>query len=145
MEYPSEDDEKKIMEENTTLNKFEDFNISPVIYPKDIIKMQETIKKIYLSEYIKDYIVSIVKKTRDKNFKYSYCIAYGASPRASIALFIASKARALTEGRMYVLPEDVQEVIFDVLRHRIILTYKATIKGLTSEDIIKSILEEVEI
>jgi len=145
MEYPNEEEERKIMEDNATLNKFEDFNIKPVINPQDIVIMQKLVKRIYLSDYIKSYIIGIVKKTRDKDFKYADCIAYGASPRASIALFIASKSRALTEGRSFVIPEDVREVISDILRHRIILTYKATIKGVSIEDIIKSLLEEVKV
>ncbi|VVB78364.1 ATPase family associated with various cellular activities (AAA) [uncultured archaeon] len=145
MEYPNEDEERKIMEDNATLNRFEDFHIKSVITPQDIIEMQKLVKKIYLSDHIKSYIIGIVKKTRDKNFKYSDCIAYGASPRASIALFIASKARALSEGRSFVLPEDVKEVLFDVLRHRIILTYKATIRGVSVEDVIKSLIEEVKV
>jgi MoxR-like ATPase len=107
--------------------------------------MQKIVKDIYLSEHIKSYILSIVWKTRDKHFKHSDCIGYGASPRASISLFIASKARALIEGRTYVLPEDVKEVVNDVMRHRLILTYKATVKGLSPEDILKAILEEIRV
>jgi MoxR-like ATPase len=145
MGYPTESEEKKIMEENATLKKFEDFKLKSVINPKDIITMQDLVRKIYLSDHIKSYIISIVGMTRNKKFKYSDCVAYGASPRASIALFIASKARALMEGRSYVLPEDVKAVCFDVLRHRVILSYQATIKGLNSEDIIKGILEEVRV
>jgi len=145
MVYPTMDEEKKIMEYNATLKKFEDFKLKSVIAPKDIIEMQDLVRKIYLSDRIKSYILSIVQKTRDKHFKYSDCIAYGASPRASIALFIASKSRALMEGRSYVLPEDVKAVSLDVLRHRVILSYQATIKGLNSEDIIKGILDEVRV
>ena len=143
MSYPNLDEEKRIMEDNATLKKFEEFKLTAVITPKDILDMQELVKKIHMGDHIKSYIIAIVEKTRDKNFKLSDCIAYGSSPRASIALFIASKARALMEGRNYVLPEDVREVCEDVLRHRIILSYKATIKGVTSEAIIKEILEEV--
>ncbi len=145
MGYPNSDDEKMIMEENATLKKFDDFKLMPVITSKDILYMQDLVKKIHLGNHVKNYILSIVGKTRDKNFKFADCIAYGSSPRASIALFIASKAKALMEGRSYVIPEDVRDVCFDVLRHRIILSYKATIKGLTSEDIIKEILEEVRV
>jgi len=145
MGYPKEEEEKLIMEDNATLKKFEDFKLKSVISPKDIIKMQEIVLKVYLGDHIKNYILSIIKKTRDKDFKNADCIAYGASPRASIALFIASKARALMQGRNFVLPEDVKEIAFDVLRHRIILSYKATIQKLTSEDIIKNILDEARV
>ena len=142
MDYPSEEEENRIMEQNVTLKKFDDYKLNSVVTPEDIIKMQKIVKKIYLGDSIKSYILSIVKKTRDKEFKFADCISYGASPRASIAMFIASKSRALMKGRNYVIPEDVKEIAYDVLRHRIILSYKATIQKIESEDIIKTILEE---
>lgn len=145
MEYPDEADERKIMEQNTTTSKFEDYHLKPVIKPADIVRMQNLAKKIYLGEHIKTYIIEIVKKTRDKNFKYAEYISHGGSPRATIALFIASKSRALMEGRNYVIPEDVRAVIFDILRHRLILSYKATVKKLSVEDVIRAILDEVEV
>lgn len=144
MEYPKEADELKIMEDNITLKKFEDFQIKPIITIKDILKMQEYVHKIYLSDKIKKYIMEIVKKTRKKDFKNSECLQYGVSPRATISLFIASKARALMEGRNYVIPEDVKIVAYDVLRHRLILSYKATIQKIKAEDIINNIFDEVE-
>jgi MoxR-like ATPase len=143
--YPNPEEEKKIMEENATLKKFDEFNLMPVINSNDILYMQNLVKKIHLGNHVKNYILAIVEKTRDKSFKFADCISYGSSPRASIALFIASKAKALLEGRSYVIPEDVRAICFDVLRHRILLSYKATIKGLTSEDIIKEILEEIRV
>ena len=145
MGYPTPDEERKVMETNATIKKFEDFKIKSVITPEDIIQMQELVKNIYIGEHIRSYIIAIVQKTRDKTFRFSDCIAFGSSPRASIALFIASKARALMEGRSYVIPEDVKDVSYDVLRHRIILSYKATIKGVNSEDIITAILDEVKV
>jgi len=145
MEYPEESDERKIMEQNITTKRFEDYNLKPVINPDDIIKMQDYAKKIYLGEHIKTYILEIVKKTRDKNFRYAEYISNGASPRASIALFIASKARALMEGRNYVIPEDVRSVIFDILRHRLILSYRATVKKIKVEEVIQTIIDEVEV
>lgn len=145
MGYPKEDEELKIMEENVTLKKFEDFNIRPVITTKDIIKIQNYVHKIYLGDNIKKYILEIVKKTRNKDFPNSECLQYGVSPRASISLFIASKARALMEGRNYVIPEDVKVVAYDVLRHRLILSYKAIIQKIKSEDLIDYILDEVRV
>ena len=145
MSYPKEEDELTIMEQNITLKKFEDFNIKSVITTKEIIKMQNYVHKIYLGENIKKYIMEIVKKTRNKDFKNSEALQYGCSPRATISLFIASKARALEEGRNYVIPEDVKTVVYDVLRHRLILSYKATIQKIKAEDIIDSILNEVNI
>ncbi len=145
MEYPEKKDELEIMEENVSLKSFEDFNIKAVITPKDIINLQKMVHKIYLSQKIKDYIIAIVEKTRDKNFKNAEYIGYGASPRASIALFIASKARAMSLGRTFVLPEDVKIVVFDILRHRLILNYKATVRGITPEQMIQSILEDISL
>ena len=136
MSYPKEDEEKKIMEENMTLKKFEDFNLKSVITPKDIVKIQEIVKNVYLDDNIKSYILAIVNKTRSKNFKGAEYISYGASPRASIGLFIAGKARALMRGRNYVLPEDIKEVVYPILRHRLILSYKATIQKISPDDII---------
>ncbi|MEM0465405.1 MAG: MoxR family ATPase [Candidatus Pacearchaeota archaeon] len=145
MSYPEEKDELKIMEKNATLKKFEYFNIMPVIKIKDILRMQEFVNKIYLGDSVKTYILSIVKKTRNKDFKNSDCLQYGVSPRATIALFIASKSKALMEGRNYVLPEDVKAVSFDVLRHRLILSYKAALRKITADDLINNILEEVSL
>ena len=145
MGYPKEEEELRIMEENITLKKFEEFNIRPVITTADILKIQKYVSKIYLGDNIKRYIMEIVKKTRNKDFQNSECLQYGVSPRATISLFIASKARALMEGRNYVIPEDVKTVAYDVLRHRMILSYKATIQKVKSEDLIDYILEEVRV
>lgn len=145
MGYPEEKDEINIMEQNATLRKFEDFHINPIITIKDILKMQSFVHKIYLGSNIKSYILSIIKKTREKNFKDADCLSFGASPRATIAMFIASKAKALMDGRNYVLPEDVKAVSYEVLRHRLILSYKATLKKIDSDDLIKNILDEVKL
>ena len=88
-----------------------------------------------------DYILEIVFKTREIN---NY-IACGASPRASIALVVSAKANAFLEGREYVMPQDIKRVIFDVLRHRIMLTYEAEAEGKNVEDIITGIMEEVKL
>ena len=129
--YPKSDEEKRIMEENMTLKKFEDFNIKPVLSPKKIIEMQEITKKIYIDDKIKEYIIKIISKTRKRDFDNGQYIEWGGSPRASIALFIASKAWALMHGRDYVIPKDVRDIAHYVLRARIILNYKARSVGLT--------------
>jgi len=102
MKYPKRDEEREIMGSNITLKKFDNFNIKPVITPKRILEIQELVKKVYLDEKVKSYILSIVRKTRDPEFKREKNISYGSSPRASIGLFIASKAQALMDGRSYV-------------------------------------------
>ena len=145
MEYPEENEEREIMESNITLKKFEDFNLKPVINQKRILEMQESVKKVYLDDSVKSYILSIVRKTRDVQFGEEKNISYGSSPRASIGLFIASKARALIKGRDYVLPEDVQEFVYPVMRHRLILSYKAVIQKTSPDAIIREILDSVEV
>ncbi len=145
MDYPKADVEKEVMETNISLRKFESFGLKPVTSPKEIVKMQQIVKKVYLDDSIKNYILAIVRKTRTKDFNKSEFISYGSSPRASIGLFIASKARALMQGRNYVLPEDVKHVVYDVMRHRLILSYKATIQKINAGDIIKEILNSVKV
>lgn len=145
VKYPKIEDEMKIMERNIDIKTFENFDINPVITSEDIIKMQEIARRIYLDKNIKKFILDIVKKTRDKNQKFSEQISWGASPRATIGLFIASKANALINGRNFVLPEDVKRIAYLVLRHRLILSYKAVLQKITSDDIIKEILDQIKV
>lgn len=143
MDYPTYEEEFEVMESNISIKKFEDFGIKAVVTPNDLINAQNIVHKIYLDDKIRRYILAIIKKTREKDFEYAKYISYGASPRGSISTYIAAKANALIDGRGYVLPEDVREVIYEVLRHRLILSYKATVQNLTVDDIIKKLLEEV--
>ena len=145
MDYPKEEDEIKILDNNITLKNFDDFKLRSVITPKNILELQKIVKEIYVSDRVKKYIMDIVNKTRDKNSDYAENISYGVSPRGGIGLFIASRAHTLIQGRNYVLPEDVREIAYDVLRHRIILSYKATINKVNADNIIKKILDEVNI
>ena len=138
--YPKEEDEEKIMENNITFKKFEDLNVKSIISPEKIQKMQNLTHKVYLDNKIKKYILKIVNKTRNKNFKYGEFIELGGSPRASIGLFIASKAEALMQGRSYVIPKDIDKVAHDVLRHRIILSYRAQAENITPDRIIDEVL-----
>lgn len=145
MGYPEYSEEGKIMEDNINLKKFEDFNLKSVTSSREIIKMQELTKKVYLDNRIKKYILNIVKKTRTKDFEHGQYIEWGASPRASINLFIASKAKALMKGRNFVIPKDVKDVVYDILRHRLILSYRAKAEGIDSDKIITQILEIVRV
>jgi len=142
MGYPKYHDEEKIMGENMTLKKFEEFNLKAVTTPEEIMKMQVLTKRIYIDDKIKKYILDIVTKSRTKDFKDGHYIDWGGSPRASIALFIASKAEALMRGRNFVIPSDVRRVAHEVLRHRIILTYRAKAEGITSDKIVDEILSK---
>jgi MoxR-like ATPase len=145
MPYPKPEEEIEIMGSNMTIKKFEEFKLKAVVTPEELVKIQEVVKKVYLDDSIRYYILSIVMKTRDRDFKDSEYIAYGSSPRASIGLFIASKARALMQGRNFVLPEDVKDVVFSILRHRLILSYKATIKKISPDSLIQEILDSIRV
>ena len=143
MDYPTYEEEFKVMESNISIKNFEDFGIKAVVTPNDLLNAQNIVHKVYLDDKIRRYILALITKTREKDFEYAKYISYGASPRGSISTYIAAKANALINGRGYVLPEDVREVIYEVLRHRLILSYKATVQNLTVDDVIKRVLEEV--
>lgn len=145
MNYPTFDEEKKILSQNITLKTFESYNLSPLLTPEKIIELQKLVLNVRSSPAIKQYIVEIVEKTRQKNLNFSKYISYGASPRASIALFVASKAEALLNGRNFVIPEDVKNVVHEVLRHRIILSYTAEAEKKSQDNIIDEILKLVEV
>ena len=145
MEYPSSDEEKIVLKQNTTIAKFESYKLRPLLNPKRILNMQAQVKDVFTSEAIENYIVQIVGETRNKDFELAKYISYGASPRASIALFIASKAEALMNGRDYVAPEDVQTVAYPILRHRIILNYEAEAEQITTDKVIKTVLATVKV
>lgn len=143
VEYPDEKEEKEILDKNITIKHFDDFDLKKVLSPDKIIDLQRQVKEVFASEAIREYIVSIVKETRGKSFELAKYISYGASPRASIALFIAAKAEALMSGRDHVIPSDVGKVAYPVLRHRIILNYEAESEGVNADKIIKHILGKI--
>jgi MoxR-like ATPase len=148
MEYPAKEEEKKIIEQNITLNKFEDYKIKPILSQKRILELQEITKKIAHSDKIKEYIVDIADSTRHPEkykIKTGKYIELGTSPRACISLFIGAKADALMKGDTYIRPQHVKDVAFDVLRHRIILNYTGQAEGINTETIISEILSKVPI
>lgn len=148
MKYPDVEDELKIMHQNVTLKKFEDFDLKTVISPEIILKAQEDVKKIYMDKKVEKYIVSIVEATRTPEkykIEYGKYIEYGTSPRSSIALFIASKAHALVKGKNFVTPMDVKEIAHNVLRHRIILNYEGQADEISTDEIIDEILKKVPV
>ena len=144
--YPQRDEEIKIMRQNVSAveNK-----INPVVSSQDILKGRDLLQQIYMDEKIEKYILDIVFATRTpKDFnldKLTDLISYGASPRASINLAIASRAMAFIKRRGYVIPEDVRTIAYDVLRHRIAVSYEAEAEEITSENIISEILNKVEV
>ncbi len=143
MDYPQEKDEERLMEDNATFKKFEEYHIRSLATPESIIDLQKLTHTIYLDAKVKKYILSIVQKTRTKDFTYGEYLELGSSPRASIALYIASKAEALLNGRTYAIPRDVKAVVYDVLRHRLILSYRAKAEGITPDKVIAEILKLV--
>lgn len=145
MGYPKEDEERLVLNQNTTIKDFDSYDLKSILNPQKIIDLQKQVKNIFTSEAIEKYIVQIVSKTRDREEEYSQYVSYGASPRASIALFIASKAEALMNGRDYVIPEDVKVVAYPILRHRIILNYEAEAENVTTDKIIEQILGKVDV
>lgn len=156
VEYPTKEEERKIMERmadrllmGPTRVDQDPNAVRQVTTPAQLLEARRTIGHVYMDERIKDYIVQVVTSTRDpasvglKDLRDM--IAHGASPRASIALNVASKAHAFLKHRGYVTPEDVKAVGHDVLRHRIIRTYEAEAEEITSEALVRRIFEAVEV
>ena len=141
IEYPTKSEEKDMLKLLTSVSDFDSIQINEILNKDRIEKIKQIIREIHIDEKLMDYILDIVFKTRETN---NY-IACGASPRASIALVVSAKANAFLEGRDHVIPQDIKRVIFDVLRHRMILTYEAEAEGKKVEDIITDILEIVEL
>jgi MoxR-like ATPase len=145
--YPNKDEEYKIMKRMAITDK--KITVTPVVGPKDIVKARKVVDEVYIDERIERYIIDLVFASREpKSYRLdelTALIQYGASPRASIYLSIASKAYAFLQGRGYVVPQDVKTIGLDVLRHRIIPSYEAEAEDKTSEDIIKRIFEEVKV
>ena len=142
--YPNKEEEKAIIRQNISNVKPE---IKPLLSPADIIDTQKIVNQIYIDEKIEKYIVDIVFATRfPAEFGLSELqsiISFGASPRASISLALASRAYAFLRGRGFVIPEDVRAVCHDVLRHRIGLSYEAEANNISSDEIISTILDKV--
>lgn len=144
--YPKKEEEKLIVRMN---NSGEFPKASPILKPEDIVRARQVVRDVYMDEKIERYIVDIVYATRTPQdyglSRLSDLISYGASPRASISLSMASKAYAFIKRRGYVIPEDVRAVCNEVLRHRIGLTYEAEAENVTTENIIAEIINAVEV
>lgn len=145
--YPSKAEELEIIRRNVSGSIGQEVNA--VVSPAQILKARDMIKKIYMDEKVEKYIIDIVFATRNPEeygiSKLKGLIGYGASPRASINLALASRAYAFMERRGYVIPDDVRSVCYDILRHRIGITYEAEAENITQEDIIADIINTVEV
>ena len=139
VETPSKADERRIMQ------RFAEKAVPPeantVCTPEAIATLRATLNEVYCDEKVGDYILDIVFKTREANDH----IQNGASPRATLALNLAARGNALVHGRAYATPQDVKEVVYDVLRHRIILTYEAEAENITADAVIAKILDAVPV
>ena len=144
--YPKKEEEQMIMRQNMA---FDSPKINPVISKEALVTARRTVRDVYMDEKIERYILDIVFATRRpedyKLGKLKPLITYGGSPRASINLALAAKAYAFIKRRGYVIPEDVRAVCYDILRHRIGLTYEAEEENVTTEEIISDILNAVEV
>ena len=147
VDYPTLEEEKTIVRSHLRADYSEE--VHSVIDVKGIIKAREVVKQVYVDERIEQYVADIVMATRNpENYgladmkKY---INFGGSPRASINLALAARTTAFLKRRGYVVPEDVREIVHDVLRHRIGLTYEAEAEEITADGIIKAIIDKVEV
>lgn len=146
IDYPKREEEAIIIREHLSTNQSQ---ITPILSIAELLETREAVKVVYLDQKIERYIVDIVFATRipqDAGLEeiQSY-ISFGASPRASIALSLAARAHAFMQHRGYVIPEDIRAVCYDALRHRIGLSYEAEASNIGADDIIKEILNRVEV
>ena len=146
VDYPDREVERKVLDTALDGNSL---SVESVLSADDISGMQDVVKMIYTDEQLKNYILELVRATRSpgeyKLEELKSLIEFGASPRASIFLGLAARAKAFLNTRGYVTPQDVKDIAVDVLRHRIILTYEAEAEQLTSDDIVKKILDAVPV
>ncbi|OHB87478.1 MAG: ATPase [Planctomycetes bacterium RIFCSPHIGHO2_02_FULL_40_12] len=146
IDYPGKVEEREILERMAYTET--NIKINSVLSSGDIKRLRSVVDQIYIDDKIKDYIVDLVIATREPgkyNLDLDEYIEYGASPRATIYLTIASKAYAFLKGRGYVTPQDVKSIGMDVLRHRVIITYEAEAEEMTSEKIIQNIFDNIDV
>ncbi|MHC5086856.1 MAG: AAA family ATPase, partial [Planctomycetota bacterium] len=146
IDYPTKEEERKILDRMAATQTA--FDIQKVITPEEILDVRSVIDQIYIDDKIKDYIVDVVCATRNPEqfgLDLKDYINFGASPRASIFLALAAKAMAFINGRGYVTPQDVKSIGMDVLRHRVLVSYEAEAEDKTSEDVIQTIFDNIEV
>ncbi len=143
--YPKIEEETKIIQRFT---EGFDTKVKKIISADQLIEIQKFSNNIYADEKIRDYIAHIVDATRhpsDYGLDINNSIEYGASPRASLWLTLGAKSNAIINGRGYVIPQDIHDIVYDVLRHRVLLTYEAESEFMTSDQIIKTIIEKIPV
>ena len=146
IKYPTREEEQRIIRQQLAPKREEP---KPILHPEDILRARKVVQDIYLDEKIEKYIVDIVFATRYPGEyrlqKLAPLISFGGSPRASIALAQAAKAYAFLQHRGFVIPDDIRAIAFDVLRHRVGLTYEAEAENITTENIIRDVLNVVQV
>ncbi len=146
LDYPSVEEERRILDRMAFTSP--ETEIKPVVTLEEILRTRKLVDQIHVDDKVRDYIVKIVFATRkpeEYKLDLKHFIQFGASPRATINLTLAAKAWALLQGREYVTPEDVKSIGPDVLRHRIIVTYEAEAQAVTTDAIIKKVLNAVPV
>ena len=147
VDYPNREDELRILNANASVSVSHDVN--PVVDAETIFMSRKLVDGIYLDEKLKGYLVDVVLATRNPDSygasELSAFIRFGASPRATISLALASKAVAFMNGRSFVTPQDIKDVGLDVLRHRVMVSYEAEAENVTSDDIVKKIFETIPV
>jgi MoxR-like ATPase len=143
--YPSKDDERRIMNRFTRKLAAQ---INVVMPASQIAELRELLDQVYCDEKVGDYILDLVLATRKPSaygIAIDHQVEYGASPRATLYLNLVARANAMLHGRGYATPQDVKEIAHDVLRHRVMLTYEAEAEEVTSEDVITRLLNEIPV
>ncbi len=144
--YPTREDEREVL---LRLGAGQDIPVEKVLEPKELLSFRSTIAGLYLDQKVVDYIVDLVRATREPATvglaDLKPLIDFGASPRATLALASAARAHAFLRGRAYVIPEDVRALAPDVLRHRIVLTFEAEAENVTSDDVVTRVLGAVKV
>ncbi len=146
IDYPSTEEERVILDRMSTHRGAA--TINPVMEPQQVLDARKVIDEIFMDEKVKDYIVALVHATRrpqDWRLDIADWIEYGASPRATIYLALGARAMAFLNGRGYATPQDVKDIAPDVLRHRVIVSYEAEAEEKTSEDVVRYVLDHVEV
>jgi len=145
VDYPTKEEERQILDR---MAMGVPQAVVRVLSPADILRARGVTQQVYVDPRIRDYIVELVVATRHPkahNLDFENLVAFGASPRATLFLAVAAKAHAFVHGRGYVTPEDVKAIGYDVLRHRVILTYEAEAEDVTPEEIIRRVFDAVEV
>ena len=147
IDYPLKEEEKIIMQRMASTKG--DVQTQKIVEPESLIKAAEVIDSIYIDNNLEDYILDLVAATRNPAVQnlpeLTNLVQYGASPRASIFLHRLSKAYAFMQGRGFVVPQDIKSIGFDVLRHRVILTYEAEAENVSTDDVLQKIFDTVEV